>query len=400
MRAPRFVLKPAQAKLPSRTACFFLMQTSTKFISGYRGLWFELGQKSLYGDKYSGGLGTYTSSHMPLAVYASTVEKTFFTYGGTPAHGERHLLIMVGCYDHRNDVVSRPTLVMDKEGVDDPHDNASLNIDAQGYLWVWVSGRARIRPGALFRSREPFDSSHFEQIDEGEWTYPQPHYFATESMLLGLTRYTAPRGGRELYWQKPEEEPQLFAAMEGHYQCSAQSLDGTIGTFFNRHPGGNVDLRTDLFYAQTRDRGHNWETVSGKTVELPLRDPNNPARVFDFAAQNQLMYVDDITFDARNRPHLLFVTSSDAKPGPGGEPRALCHALADGGIWKFQRVAPVNHNYSTGALSRDATGISIMAPALPGPNQWGGGGEVGLWKHDGYHWNLEQQGHARQPVQP
>ncbi len=40
-------------------------------IDGYRGIWFELGQKSEYGDKYSGGLGTYTAKHIPFAVYAS-----------------------------------------------------------------------------------------------------------------------------------------------------------------------------------------------------------------------------------------------------------------------------------------------------------------------------------------
>ena len=28
---------------------------------GYKGIWFTLGQFSEYGDKYSGGLGTYTA---------------------------------------------------------------------------------------------------------------------------------------------------------------------------------------------------------------------------------------------------------------------------------------------------------------------------------------------------
>ncbi|HWI59696.1 MAG TPA: hypothetical protein VNZ22_20885, partial [Bacillota bacterium] len=37
---------------------------------GYRGIWFTLGQPSEYGDKYSGGLGTYTANHIPLAIYA------------------------------------------------------------------------------------------------------------------------------------------------------------------------------------------------------------------------------------------------------------------------------------------------------------------------------------------
>ena len=40
---------------------------------GYRGIWFTIGQaRSAYGAKYSGGLGTYTMKHIPMAVYAPT----------------------------------------------------------------------------------------------------------------------------------------------------------------------------------------------------------------------------------------------------------------------------------------------------------------------------------------
>ena len=39
-------------------------------VDGYRGIWFALGQaRSGFGDKYSGGLGTYTMKHIPMAVY-------------------------------------------------------------------------------------------------------------------------------------------------------------------------------------------------------------------------------------------------------------------------------------------------------------------------------------------
>src|SRR5262249_50645451 len=67
---------------------------------GYRGIWFTLGQFSKHGDKYSGGLGTYTANHTPMAVYSPEADKTFFTYGGTIA-GQRHLLIMASYYDHK-----------------------------------------------------------------------------------------------------------------------------------------------------------------------------------------------------------------------------------------------------------------------------------------------------------
>lgn len=43
---------------------------------GYRGIWFTIGQaRSAYGAKYSGGLGTYTMKHIPMAVYAPQADQ-------------------------------------------------------------------------------------------------------------------------------------------------------------------------------------------------------------------------------------------------------------------------------------------------------------------------------------
>ena len=68
------------------------MNTSNK-TDGYQGIWFTLNQFSEEGDKYSGGLGTYTAKHVPMAIYAPAVKKTFFVYGGAK-EGQRHLLAM------------------------------------------------------------------------------------------------------------------------------------------------------------------------------------------------------------------------------------------------------------------------------------------------------------------
>ena len=53
-------------------------------IDGYKGIWYTIGQKSEYGDKYSGGLATYTANHTPVAIYASKVDKTFLFMEGPP----------------------------------------------------------------------------------------------------------------------------------------------------------------------------------------------------------------------------------------------------------------------------------------------------------------------------
>ena len=103
-------------------------------IDGYRGIWFELNQKYTYGDKYSGGLGTYTAKHIPLAIYSPEANKTFFVYGGTTQKDERHLLCMVGSYDHASGMVSKPLVAYDKKDVDDPHDNPTILIDDEGYI--------------------------------------------------------------------------------------------------------------------------------------------------------------------------------------------------------------------------------------------------------------------------
>ena len=149
---------------------------------GYRGIWFTLGQPSEYGDKYSGGLGTYTANHVPMAVYVPQADKTFFVYGGAKG-GQRYLLAMASYFDHKRRVVPRPTVVHDKQGVNDPHDNPSLCLDEKGYVWVFVSGRGKSRPGFIYRSTQPYCVDDFELFWQGEITYPQPRWIDGEGFL-------------------------------------------------------------------------------------------------------------------------------------------------------------------------------------------------------------------------
>jgi hypothetical protein len=146
---------------------------------GYRGIWFTLGQVQEFGDKYSGGLGTYTANHVPIAIYAKAVNKTFFVYGGSKG-GKRYLLNLISYYDHALGTVPRPVFLHDKGCVDDPHDNASLSLDPEGYLWVFISGRARSRPGFIYRSAKPYDITRFDLVSQREITYPQPRWIEGE----------------------------------------------------------------------------------------------------------------------------------------------------------------------------------------------------------------------------
>ncbi len=356
--------------------------------AGYRGIWFTLGQFSEHGDKYSGGLGTYTANHNPLAVYAPAVDKTFFVYGGSPA-GERHLLCLVGSFDHKTGRVSRPVIVHDKHPVDDPHDNPSLNLDPSGHLWVFVSGRARTRPGFIYRSLRPYDPSAFERVDQREITYPQPWYVAGKGFLHLFTKYTK---GRELYFATSPDgrtwSPDTkLAGLGGHYQTSG-AVGGKIASFFNYHPGGNVDKRTNLYYAQTTDFGATWTTADGTRLSLPLSDIKNPALVRDYAAEGRLLYTCDLAFDSAGRPILLYVLSRDFKPGPGGGAREWTVAHWRDQRWNFSTVTTSDHNYDMGSLYVRADEWLVFAPTDVGPQPWGTGGDMVLWasRDEGRTW--------------
>ena len=360
---------------------------------GYRGIWFTLGQFSKHGDKYSGGLGTYTANHVPMAVYAPAVDRTFFTYGGT-IKGQRHLLIMASYFDHKTGRVPRPTIVHDKLGVNDPHDNGSINLDDQGYVWIFISGRAKSRPGFKYRSKEPFSVAAFERISEEEMTYPQPSFVPGLGWFHLFTKYTK---GRELYWETSRDgvtwsNDRKLAGMGGHYQTSA-ARDGRIASFFNYHPGGDVDRRTNLYYVETGDFGKSWTTVDGKPLDVPLGAVQNPALVVDYAAQGKLMYTCDLNFDDAGRPLLLHVTSRGAEPGPENDPRAFCLTRWDGHSWQTGAIARTDHNYDMGSLWVTGDTWKVIAPTLPGPQPFGGGGEMCLWtsRDQGKSWALATQ---------
>ncbi|RTE52768.1 hypothetical protein EHW67_13930 [Arenibacter aquaticus] len=366
-------------------------------IDGYKGIWFELNQKYEYGDKYSGALGTYTAKHLPLAIYAPEVEKTFFVYGGTTAVDKRHLLCMIGEYDHRKGMVSKPTVVYDKNGVDDPHDNPSLMIDDQGYIWVFISGRGSRRPGFKYKSKLPYSIEQFEEITKEEMTYPQPRN-TNFGFFHFFTKYT---GVRQLYFETSKDginwsQDQLMAAIaekkgekSGHYQTSGVFNGKVMGTFFNRHPNGNVDKRTDLYYLQSADFGRNWTNVKGTAVKLPLLEVAHPARAVDYAALDKNVYLKDMGFDAQRNPVCLYIRSNGHEPGPKSAPYEWCITKWNGHEWQTQQITSSDHNYDMGSLYIEKDHWKVVGPTEKGAQAWGVGGELAIWESTdkGETWN-------------
>ena len=358
-------------------------------VDGYRALWFTLGQETEYGYKYSGGLGgTYTAKHNPIAIYAPEVNKTFFVYGGTTTEKEKHLLCMIGYYDHDSGMVCKPRVVFDKEKVNDPHDNAALSIDKDGYLWVFVSGRAHTRKGFKYRSVKPYDISGFEKIQTRNMTYPQPIYVDGKGFFHFFTQYT---GHRQLYYETSTDgynwtetrhladikEP--WETKSGQYQVSAH-FGEKIMTAFNRHPNGEVDKRTNLYFIQTTDFGKTWTTADGREVQIPIQNIDDPSLIFECQSQGKNLYVKDLNYDKNGNPVILYLTSNGHEPGPKNGPREWRVSHWTGSEWRHHVVTTSTHNYDMGSIWIEGDLWRIIAPTDPGPYLWGAGGEVVSWE--------------------
>lgn len=370
--------------------------TYTNTVDGYRGIWFTLGQLSgEYGDKYSAG-SAFAWSHTltPMAVYAAEVDKTYFVYAGVTGAEERYLLTMASYYDHAKHRVPRPTIVRDQRGVDDPHDNASIALDEDGYVWVFVAGRGRRRPGQIFRATTPFSVADFEQIASREQTYSQIWPVPGKGFFHLLTKYTR---GRELYWETSADgrdwsEQRKLAGFGGHYQVSR--LHGnTVGTAFNYHPDGNVDRRTNLYYMETADWGRTWTTVDNRPLEPPLEEVANAALIRDYEAQGKNVYIQKLVMNEAGDPAILYLTSCGHEPGPANDPRTWRIVRWDGCDWITSSITESDHNYDAGSFYIEEDRWFVMAPALAGPQPYHTGGEVGLWvsTNEGADWNLERR---------
>ena len=395
----RCVYRPSELsgdlfRSPAATIVNYALKPSVEkneTVDGYRGIWFSIGQAaSSYGPKYSGGLGTYTMKHIPMAVYAPAVDRTYFVYGGTPATGQKYLQCMVGCYDHKTDRLQKPRVVHDKgiDGVSDPHDDPTIQIDRDGYIWVFVAGRANKRPGIRYRSVNPYDITAFEYVSEGIMAYPQVHYHPEKGFFLFFTRYD---GVRQLFFQSSADgitwtsHRKLASIKEGsetksgHYQVS-NILGTKVCTAFNRHINGNVDTRTNIYYVQSEDWGATWTTADGTPVTIPVTERYSNSLVADYQSQGRNCYVKDLNFDAAGNPVILCLTSDNHLTGPDGGTREWHILHWTGREWKQHVITTSTHCYDSGSLWIDGSTWTVIGPTDAGPQYWGAGGEVVVWR--------------------
>lgn len=377
---------------------------TTGTADGYRGIWY-MNQPTAdeYVYKYSGGFGTYPQQHAPIAIYAPAVRKTFFVYGGSAGNvsvKNDELQHMIGYYDHRSGTVPRPVRIVQKR-TEDAHDNPTLSIDAEGYLYVFSSAHGTSRPSYIHRSRKPYDITAWDLLQTTNFSYTQPWYLPDSKQFLFLhTLYK--NGERTLNFKtspdaKTWTEPSLLAHIQmGDYQVSwRDAATGRVATAFDMHPsagraGKGLNYRTNLYYLETRDAGKTWTSAAGRAVALPLTAVQNTALVHDYLSEDRNVYIKDIAFQKDGKPVILFLTSKGFEPGPKSGPYEWQTARWTGRGWTIRPFTTSDHNYDHGSLFIESENDwRIMAPTDPGPQPNSTGGELVLWisGNQGKDWN-------------
>jgi hypothetical protein len=375
-------------------------------LDGYRGIWYkntDLDNEYVY--KYSGGLGTYTDYHDPFAIYSPEADKTFFVFGGTD-EANSTLYHMVSYFDHRTGMVPRPVLVLDKH-TDDAHDNPIIQLDDQGYIWVFSTSHGVSRPSYVSRSTRPYDIEEFrvvpvthlrdgQPVPMNNFSYTMTWHLAGRGFISFFTKYNSP-AARTLMFKTSVDgrswsEWQRLAAIEnGHYQVSA--TDGSrAGSAFNFHPDTRnkpervafpvnygvaedgtyvyarpgLDYRTNLYYVETRDFGQSWQTAAGLRVELPITDVANPALIRDYRSQGLNVYPKNLVYDANGRPVILYMTSGGYVSGPENDPRTWKVARWTGSEWRIHEITTSDNNYDMGSLYLEEDGTWRLPGELDG----------------------------------
>ncbi|WP_102798919.1 BNR-4 repeat-containing protein [Bowmanella denitrificans] len=395
--------------------------------SGYNGIhykqYFSASQQAI---KYSGNFATYTAKHRPLAIYDASKNKTFFTYGSgigeesTSESTKRTLGIFVGCFDHVTDELCVPKVVtvkgMNADGrigsiVDDPHDNAALLIDQSGYLWVYVSGRSRMREMEVYKSESPHDHSKFVNVTDDEFkelmdtrermmSYPQPWLVEYEEKLQKVLIHNQYTNGRELYIKLPGQKSTKLVS-GGHYAVS-HAKGKRLVVAYNSHGLGNsnpahVDSRSNLYFMESNDGGKTWMNSNGMSLDskFPLVTDSDDTRIMRyFFAENDpknwYIYLKDIKINIDGTINVLYVASKSADPTNTSARRELVLATKSDSGWFFNTVrTDINHNYSTGFVADG--GKRIVFPVYkPGTNKQqfaGGTVYIGTFKNSSWGWS-------------
>ena len=335
-----------------------IVVNDTGYISSYFCLTNQLDSNGI--PKYCGATGTYTHKHIPVAV--SHGGHTYEVYSDNSFNGniitDKKALRIYLIKDQGPKV-----LVHTEEDWDDPHMNAVVDVDEQGYIWIHMSSRGlghKFRSGFVFKSIAPH-SFVMKKVKGGtndphNESYPQVHHTAFGKIVM-YSHYEQLTGTGRNYrtiWVNKEGVTPYKLVNGGHYQVSWYDEDNaTLYTAYNYHPDGYQDSplnhRANVFVLKTTD-GVNWLNVKGDLVASPnnyLPTRSVDSLVYDSEFRGLTIYLKDIITDCDGNLRILMTESMSHEPSISL--RQLSELkITPTGQATIQALHRTNHNYSAG----------------------------------------------------
>lgn len=333
--------------------------------------WYQLPQFYAGVPKYSGAFGTYTNKHIPVSIAAGG--STFSVFSDN-LDGNLDIYLTKDSEE--------PVLVWSQSTWIDPHMNAAVNVDPQGYVWVHVSARGLREVGRVYKSIKPY-GTELEFIEENNEAYPQLHNLNGERLTM-YSRYLKGTDGldkntnyRTLWSRVGDVTTELVKG--GHYQVTTTSNE-TVYSAFNYNPIGQADPRVNL-YAMKSEDGITWTDLRGNKLELPLEQAPASVLIHETESLGHLTYIKDIRMDSEGRLRILFTEATTFDPTEGTR---VLREWVDGTVTD---VVTVGHSYNTGTYLEDETGLYMLA-GTTGVEHYSGGA-LNLYKSLDGAWVLQ-----------
>jgi hypothetical protein len=389
-------------------------------------------------SKYSSALGFGSQKHAPVAIErpasaGSSQKYTYFVYSGpvtldgrttiasTAGQGNRStssafnfatnkspaLGIYVSKYNPSTKQVVKPILVHAKY-TDDFHDNAVINMDPSGHIYVLISGRGNSRQMLLYRSDAPYSMESFTDITPDTpnvghkvsypkffWTKGQNGYFR-----LIYNDYDS-SGNRDIWSAKISvngsakaiftTEPTSTLGGYGHYVVGDARGDNIV-LAFNEHSGG-ISKRTNLYYMYSDNGGESWKNINNQHINIPFSNSQALSSVavkeYNDNYQQRSIYVKDIAFDSNPTnsvmPEIVVLgvvgvvgdVNDDLSVPSASYDRYFATWYRKNGAWVGARFSnQVDHNYSTAAIHQSDSSSVIYAQTLEGNENYLAGGSI------------------------
>jgi hypothetical protein len=309
---------------------------------------------------------------------------------------------------------------------DDPHDNAVINFDNEGNLFVMVSGRNTRRSAQLFLIEKPdqqrifsadtltikdispdnlnYQSLNIVQVDTPQFapiTYPNL-LRTTSGLRLVFTLYcfgiteqceqdTRQIWTAKLDYNSGDSQATLssirpLVAYQGHYFMARVADNGNdIAIAFNWHAHGKVDNRTNLYVLLSRDAGESWQYFDRQTQLIASAEAFLPITSFSELSQvaaleltqatenpTEYIYLKDLTwFDSGSQrtPVAMYLESTNPNAVAPDETNEYTSFVSywENGNWHRQTLTiEQDHNFSSGALIKQGGGYyQTVYPGTP-----------------------------------